>query len=82
MRFAGALALIALWGAAAQAEDAAGSATTVGALLAHDFAVVGVIPSPAGPGVFLARKGELVVCFVAETKTSRSVATQYCKPVE
>jgi hypothetical protein len=44
--------------------------------------VVGAITSQAGPGLFLQKKDQLVVCFVSETKTSKSVTTQYCKPVE
>jgi hypothetical protein len=33
------------------------------------------IPNPAGPGSFLQKKGDLVLCFVAETRTSKNVAT-------
>jgi len=80
MQLAGVAALVALCGGAVRAQDA--ETTTVRTLLARDFSVVGVIPTQVGPGVFLAKKGELVVCFVAETKTSKTVGTQYCKPVE
>jgi hypothetical protein len=65
----------------ARAEDFSHT-MTVSSLLRDGFTVVGVIPSQAGPGVFLKKENQLVVCFVSETKTSRSVATQYCKPVE
>lgn len=58
---------------AARAENA--ETTTVRSLLARDLAVVGAIPNPAGPGSFLQKKGDLVLCFVAETRTSENVAT-------
>ena len=55
---------------------------TVKSLLAQDFAVVGAITSNAGPGLFLQKKDKAFFCVVAETPTSASVATRYCKPVE
>ena len=63
---------------AAQAQQP----VTVKSLLAQEFAIVGTIPSTAGPGVFLQKKDRLFLCFVAETPTSTTVATRYCKPVE
>jgi hypothetical protein len=45
------------------------------------FTVVGVIPSSAGPGVFLTKGDQLFACFVAETPQSAEVTTRYCKPV-
>ena len=71
-------AVLGLGASAAQAQQG----VTVKSLLAQDFAVVGTITSPAGPGVFLQKKDKLFVCFVAETPTSTTVATRYCKPVE
>jgi hypothetical protein len=68
--------------AGARAQEAGSDTMTVRSLLRHDFTVVGAIPSPAGPGVFLQKKDQLVLCFVSETKTSKSVTTQYCKSVE
>jgi hypothetical protein len=62
-------------------------------LLTAGFEIKGVIPSNAGPGILLqgVRRnaiGEetslpvLIMCFVAETPESETIATQYCKPVE
>jgi hypothetical protein len=59
----------------------AAEAPTVESLLAAGYTVVGTIPSTAGPGIFLQKERDLIVCFVAETPTSPTVATQYCKPV-
>jgi hypothetical protein len=40
-------------------------------------------PRPSCPlGVFLQKKDELVLCFVAETPNSTAVAARYCKSVE
>jgi len=55
---------------------------TLESLMNEGYTVAGVIPSPAGPGVFLQKSQSLVVCFVAETPSSPTVATQYCKPVK
>lgn len=57
------------------------SAVTVQSLIKDGYTVVGVIPSSAGPGLFLQKGDDLVVCFVAETPSSPTVATRYCKPV-
>ena len=54
---------------------------SVQALLAAGFAVVGIVPSPAGPGLFLQKGDKLFACFVAETPTSPDLSTRYCKPV-
>ena len=69
--------IVALPGAAAAAET-----VTVQSLLKQNFAIVGTITSPAGPGLFLQKKDRLFICFVAETPQSATVATQYCKPVQ
>ena len=63
--------------AAARADD-----VTVQSLLKQEFAVVGAITSSAGPGLFLQKKDQLFVCFVAETPSSAAVTTRYCKPVQ
>jgi hypothetical protein len=55
---------------------------TVQALLKDRYLIVGTVPSSAGPGLFLRKRDKLYLCFVAETPTSQTVATQYCKPVE
>ena len=73
----GAGALAGLGAASALAQDT----VTLQSLLDQDFAVVAAITSSAGPGVFLQKKHELFVCFVAETPRSRTVTTRYCKPV-
>jgi predicted Kef-type K+ transport protein len=54
---------------------------TVQSLLADGYAVVGVMPSNAGPGIFLSKGQSLIVCFAAETPKSEAVETRYCKPV-
>ena len=55
---------------------------TVQSLMNEGYTVAGVITSPAGPGVFLQKSNALIVCFVAETPGSATVATRYCKPVK
>jgi hypothetical protein len=58
-------------------------AITVQSLLAQDYAVVGTTaPVGGGGGVYLQKKEKLYFCFVAETPSSTTVATRYCKPVE
>ena len=69
--------IVALQGAATAAETA-----TVQSLLRQEFAVVGAITSPAGPGLFLQKKDQLFVCFVSEMTQSPAVTTRYCKPVQ
>jgi hypothetical protein len=71
-----AAALLAASGSAALAQ-----AQTVASLMKDGFAVAGVIPSQAGPGLFLAKGDKLMFCVVAETPSSKDVATRYCKPV-
>jgi hypothetical protein len=70
------LALAALQAAAPAAQD-----LNVASLLKEGYAIVGVVPSPAGPGIFLQKGAALILCFVAEKPDSPIVATQYCKPV-
>jgi hypothetical protein len=66
---------------AASAAWAQEQAQTVAALLKDGFVVAGVIPSAAGPGLFLHKGDKLMFCVVAETPASADVATRYCKPV-
>jgi hypothetical protein len=54
---------------------------TVQSLLADGYTVVGIMPSNAGPGIFLFKGQSLIVCFAAETPKSEAVETRYCKPV-
>lgn len=73
--------LIAMLPVMAHAQDK----PTVTSLLKQGYDVVGVVPSPAGPGILLEGGDEestiLMMCFVSETKDSPDVSTQYCKPV-
>ena len=48
----------------------AAETATVQSLLRQEFAVVGAITSPTGPGLFLQKKDQLFVCFVSETPQS------------
>ena len=57
------------------------SANTVQSLMKDGYAVVGVIASQVGPGIFLHKGDALMLCFVAEKPSSPTVETQYCKPV-
>jgi len=54
----------------------------VQSLMDEGYTVVGVIPSQAGPGVFLQKGNSLAFCCVAETPGSAAVDTRYCKPVK
>jgi hypothetical protein len=73
--------ILASFGGAASAQQA--QQVTVQSLLAQDYAVVGTTaPASGGGAVFLQKKEKLYFCFVAETPTSVSVATVYCKPVQ
>jgi hypothetical protein len=71
-------AVLAFGAVAAQAQEQ----VTVKSLLAQDFVVVGTFRDVAGGGIFLQKKDKLFFCLVAETPTSTTVATRYCKPVE
>ena len=73
-----ALALIA---ATAAGGVAFAQTTSISALLKQKYEIVGVIPSSAGPGIFLKKGDDLMLCFVVETVNSPDVATKYCKPV-
>ncbi|HLL27553.1 MAG TPA: hypothetical protein VKT73_07880 [Xanthobacteraceae bacterium] len=53
----------------------------VQSLLSAGFNLVGIVPSPAGPGLFLQKGDKLFACFVVETPTSPELKTRYCKPV-
>ncbi|MBV9290249.1 MAG: hypothetical protein JO288_20945 [Hyphomicrobiales bacterium] len=73
---------IALLLSTSQVTATADENVTVQSLMNEGYTVAGVIPSPAGPGVFLQNGHMLLVCFVAEKPGSPTVATQYCKPVK
>jgi len=60
---------------------AAQEGVTVDGLLKDGYEVKAAFPSNAGPGLVLQKGDKVVMCFVAETKKSADVATQYCKPV-
>ena len=56
---------------------------TVSSLLAQDYAIAGTVSVPSGGGgLYLRKAAKLYFCFLTETPTSATVATQYCKPVE
>lgn len=71
------VSLLAVIGASA----ACAQETNVSTLLKDGFAIAGVIPSSAGPGIFLHNAERLFFCVVAETPSSADVTTRYCKPV-
>jgi hypothetical protein len=73
---------VALVLALAATQAFAQEGVTVTSLIAEGYEVKGVIPSSAGPGILLQKDQSLVMCFVAETPESATIATQYCKPVE
>jgi hypothetical protein len=54
----------------------------VQSLMDDGYRVAGVTQLPGGGGVFLQKGNALVFCDVAETPTSPTVATKYCKPVK
>ena len=60
----------------------ANAAEDVTSLRKSGFEIVGIIPSSAGPGIFLKKGDELIACFVAETPSSKDISTRYCKPVK
>jgi hypothetical protein len=66
---------------AAGNANAAEEEPSVTALLKQGYAIVGIVPSTAGPGIFLKKGDVLIACFVAETSSSNDIATKYCKPV-
>jgi hypothetical protein len=74
------LAVLAL---AATQTPVSAQTTTVQSLLDGGYTVAGVTTSAAGgASIFLQKGNALVYCFAAETPTSPTVATQYCKPGE
>src|ERR1700741_3657017 len=75
MLSAAVLAAVSTLGAAAK------DAITVEGLVREGYEVKAAFPSNAGPGLVLQKGDAVVMCFVAETKKSADVATQYCKPV-
>ena len=56
---------------------------SVQSLLDAGYTIAGVtVPRVGGGGVYLQKGNALVFCFVSETPSSPTVATQYCKPVK
>jgi hypothetical protein len=56
---------------------------TVQSLMDKGYTVAGIMSSPTGrASIFLQKGSALVYCFAAETPTSPTVATKYCKPVK
>jgi hypothetical protein len=55
----------------------------VQSLMDKSYTVAGITTSPTGgASIFLQKDNVLVYCFAAETPTSPTVATKYCKPVK
>ena len=75
------MAIAALLVASAVSFAHAQQGATVGTLLTEGYEVKAAFPSNAGPGLVLQKGDTVVMCFVAETSSSKDVATQYCKPV-
>jgi hypothetical protein len=68
---------------AATQTAASAQTITVQSLMNSDYTVVGITTSSAGAASIYLQKGKaLVYCFAAETPTSPTVATKYCKPVQ
>jgi len=66
----------------ASAAMAADEPMSVSTLLKQGYTVVGIVPSTAGPGIFLQKGDALIACFAAETPNSKEITTKYCKPVK
>lgn len=80
MRNIASLAALAL---AATQTVASAQTTNVQSLMDGGYTVAGVFTSRTGAaGLFLQKGNTLVFCGVAETPTSPTLATQYCKPVK
>jgi hypothetical protein len=57
--------------------------TTVQSLIDSGYTVAGITTSRSGgASIFLQKGNALVYCFAAETSTSPTVETKYCKPVK
>ena len=77
------IAALAAFALAATQTGVSAQTMNVQSLMADGYTVAGVTQPPGGgAGVFLQKGNALVFCFVAETPTSPTVATKYCKPVK
>lgn len=77
------IALLAVLAMAATQTAASAQTMNVESLMSDGYTVAGVLtPKAGGAGVFLQKGSALVFCFVAETPTSPTLATKYCKPVK
>jgi hypothetical protein len=82
-----ALAGLVLFGTAehagAQTVPAPTEHITVSSLLNQGYDLAGTLSPPTGGAGLLLRKGaQIHFCYAVETPQSKTVATQYCKPVE
>jgi hypothetical protein len=82
-----ALAGLLLFGAAEQAGAqtiaAPAEHITVSSLLNQGYDLAGTLSPPRGGAGLLLRKGaQIYFCYAVETPQSKTLATQYCKPVE
>jgi len=77
------IALLAVSVLAATLTALSAQTMTVQSLMDGGYTVAGVVSTRVGgAGIYLQKANALVFCFAAETPTSPTVATQYCKPVK
>jgi hypothetical protein len=77
------IAALAVLVSAAAPTAVSAQTTTVQSLLDNGYTIAGITSTPkGGASIFLQKGNALVYCFAAETPTSPTVATQYCKPVK
>ncbi len=69
---------ILLGSSAARADDQ----VSVASLLKQGFDIIAVTQTSAGAGIYMRKADKLIACFAAETPTSTTISTRYCKPVE
>jgi hypothetical protein len=75
--------LAALTLAAATQTAVSAQTMTVSSLMSEGYTIAGITQPPTGgAGIFLLKGNALVFCAAAETPTSTTVATLYCKPVK
>jgi hypothetical protein len=69
------------FGALCGAACAQPAAPTVESLMKSGFTVAGIIPSNAGPEIFLVKGDQFYGCSVSETPESEEITTRYCQKV-
>jgi len=69
--------------AAPTAASAQTQSVSVQSLIDSGYTIAGITTSLAGgASIFLQKGNALFYCYAAETPTSPTVATKYCKPVK